>query len=158
MLLAYCSVVHAKTCTTSVPTGILHINENGVRKTGVTPPPPPCAKASRSLAMSRLRAKRASRAAYGRTLLARSDAHGGGFDVQHNWRYQIRSSIACKRPRVNGRFIKSEEKVKPKNHARGAAGGVRSHCRFRDRGAQCVSEFGIKWMRGGAISGNATEP
>jgi hypothetical protein len=82
--------------------------------------------------MSRLRAKRASRAAHGRTLLARGDAHGGGgFDAQHNWRHQIRSSIACKRPRVNGRFIKSEAKVKPKDHARGATGGARPHCRFQ---------------------------
>ena len=38
--------------------------------------------------------------------------------------------------------------------------GVRSHCRFRNRGTEYVSEYGMTWMRGSAAvqSDNATEP
>ena len=35
-------------------------------------------------------------------------------------------------------------------HLFGAVCRVRSHCRFRKRGAEHVSEYGMKWMSGSA--------
>jgi hypothetical protein len=35
--------------------------------------------------------------------------------------------------------------------ARDLGGEERPRCRLRDRGAECVSECGLKWMSGGAV-------
>jgi hypothetical protein len=44
----------------------------------------------------------------------------------------------------------SRDRCRPgRGDARRPAGRVRSHCRFRNRGTEYVSESGIKWMRAG---------